>query len=109
MAEPLNPFRAVAGGVLVAVRLEPKAGRARVGPVVAGADGSGVLKVAVTEAPERGKANAALIGLLARTWRLPKSAIAVVRGATDRTKTLRIEGATAAMMETLMKKIAGDR
>lgn len=109
MAEPLNPFRAVAGGVLVAVRLTPKAGRARVGPVVAGADGSGVLKVAVTEAPEKGKANAALIRLLAKSWRLPKSAIAVARGATDRNKILRIEGATAALMATLMKEIADDR
>ncbi|MBI2585711.1 MAG: DUF167 domain-containing protein [Rhodospirillales bacterium] len=109
MAEPLNPFRAVAGGVLVVVRLTPKAGRSRVGPVVAGADGGGVLKVAVTEAPERGKANAALIGLLAKTWRLPKGAIAVARGATDRNKILRIEGAPASLMGTLMKGIAGNR
>lgn len=109
MAEPLNPFRAVAGGVLVAVRLTPKAGRARVGPVVAGADGGGVLKVAVTEAPERGKANAALIGLLAKTWRLPKGAIAVARGATDRNKILRIEGTPESLMGTLMKGIAGNR
>lgn len=109
MAEPLNPFRAVAGGVLVAVRLTPKAGRTRVGPVVAGADGLGLLKVTVTEAPEKGKANAALIGLLAKTWRLPKSAISVARGATDRNKILRIEGSTAALMGTLMKGIAGDR
>lgn len=109
MAEPLNPFRTVAGGVLVAVRLTPKAGRARVGPVVTGADGTGLLKVAVTEAPEKGKANAALIRLLAKTWRLPKSAITVARGAADRNKTLRIEGAPAALMGTLMKGIAGDR
>lgn len=109
MAEPLNPFRAVAGGVLVAVRLTPKAGRARVGPVVAGVDGSGVLKVAVTEAPEKGKANAALFRLLAKSWRLPKSAITVARGAADRNKILRIEGATAALMATLMKEIADDR
>ena len=109
MAEPLNPFRAVAGGMLVAVRLTPKAGRARVGPVVAGADGSGLLKVAVAEAPEKGKANAALIRLLAKTWRLPKSAISVVRGATDRNKILRIEGAPASLMGTLMKGIVGNR
>ena len=105
MPEPLNPFRAVEGGVLVAVRLTPKAGRTRLGPVVAGADGAGVLRAAVTEAPEKGKANAALVRLLAKSWRLPKSAISVVRGAADRHKILRIEGAPAALMGTLMSKI----
>lgn len=106
MAKPLNPFRATAGGVLVSVRLTPKAGRARIGPVVAGADGSGVLKVAVTEPPEKGKANAALVALLAKSWRLRKSAITVERGITDRNKRLRIEGAPG-LMEELMKRIEG--
>ncbi len=109
MAEPLNPFRTVAGAVMVMVRLTPKAGRTKVGPVIAGADGSGVLKVAVTEAPEKGKANAALIRLLAKSWRLPKAAITVARGATDRNKTLRIAGDPAALMAALTREIAGNR
>jgi len=109
LAESLNPFRAVAGGVLVAVRLTPKAGRTKIGPVVAGADGMGILKVAVTEAPEKGKANAALVRLLAKTWRLPKTAIAVARGTTDRNKILSIEGEPAALMAALTKGIAGNR
>ncbi len=107
MPEPPSPFRPVAGGVLVAVRLTPKAGRARVGPVVAAADGSAVLKVAVTAAPEKGKANAAMVALLAKSWRLPKSAIAVVRGETDRNKVLRIAGPPD-LAATLSKRIEGD-
>lgn len=99
-------MRATAGGVLLAVRLTPKAGRARVGSVVEGADGGRVLKVAVTAPAEKGKANAALIALLAKTWRLPKSAITVVRGATDRNKTLMIAG-TPELLSVLTKRIEG--
>jgi uncharacterized protein (TIGR00251 family) len=75
---------------MLAVRLTPKARAAGIGPVVLGADGRGVLKVAVTEAPEKGKANEALVSLLAKTWRLPKGAIEVVKGATERNKMLLI-------------------
>ena len=41
---------------------------------------------------EGGKANAALIKLLAKAWRVPKGAISLVAGASSRTKTLEIEG-----------------
>ena len=55
-------------------------------------DRAGVLKAAVTAPAEEGKANAAVIELLAREWRLAKSAIEVVRGATARQKVLAIAG-----------------
>lgn len=97
-------MRATDGGVLVAVRLTPKAGRARIGPVVEGPDGGRVLKVAVTAPAEKGKANAAMVALLAKTWRLPKSAFTVVRGATDRNKWLKIAGAPA-LLDALTKRI----
>jgi uncharacterized protein len=97
-------LRATVGGVLVAVRLTPKAGRARIGPVIAGAKGTAVLKVAVTAPADKGKANAALIALLAKTWRLPKTAITVVKGGTDRNKTLMIAG-TPELLSVLTKRI----
>lgn len=86
---------------MLAVRLTPKAKAAGIGPVVAGADGKGVLKVAVTEAPEKGKANQALVRLLAKSWRLPRGAITVVKGATERNKTLLIEGDAAEIAKRL--------
>ena len=49
----------------------------------------------MTAPAEDGKANAALIELLAATWRLPKSAFAVTRGATSRDKVLSIAGEPA--------------
>lgn len=74
------------------MRLTPKASANRIGPVVLDDAGGAVLKVAVTEIPEGGKANKALIKLLAKSWRLPKTAISVKRGHKDRLKTLFIEG-----------------
>lgn len=50
------------------------------------------LKLSVTAAPERGKANDAVIELLARTLKLPKSAISVIRGQTSTQKLVQIDG-----------------
>ena len=50
------------------------------------------LRVHLVTAPERGKANAALIDLLARVLGLPKSSIRIARGEHSARKTLEIEG-----------------
>ena len=52
----------------------------------------GALKAAVTAPAEDGRANQAIIDLLAGTWRLPKSAFAVTRGVTHRDKVLSVDG-----------------
>lgn len=52
----------------------------------------GTLKAAVTAPAEDGKANRAIVELLAAEWRLPKSAFEVVRGVTARDKTVSISG-----------------
>ncbi|MAF98964.1 MAG: hypothetical protein CMH26_10040 [Micavibrio sp.] len=54
--------------------------------------GERLLKVQVTVVPEKGKANKALIALLSKHWKIPKSAIRIVRGETSRTKTLEVKG-----------------
>ena len=54
--------------------------------------GERTLKVQVTEIPEKGKANKALIKLLSKEWKIAKSAITIIRGETSRTKILEIEG-----------------
>jgi uncharacterized protein YggU (UPF0235/DUF167 family) len=50
--------------------------------------------VTVRAPPEGGKANAELAGLLARALGLPRQAVAIVRGASARTKVVRIVGAS---------------
>ena len=77
-----GPLRVATGGVDIHVRLHPAAHRAGVEGVVETADGTRVLKIRVTEPPEDGKANAALIKLLARTWKVPKSALSIISGRT---------------------------
>ena len=91
-ADPADPafLRRTSGGVTIRLRVQPKARRTALEPTPEGA-----LKAAVTEAPEDGKANAAVAALLAKTWRLPKSTIEIVRGATARDKTLSISGEPA--------------
>ena len=79
-------LRRTATGVTVVLRAQPRARRTAL-------DGRGaVLKAAVTAPPEEGKANAAVIDLLAETWQLPRSAFAVMRGAASRDKVLSISG-----------------
>ena len=54
--------------------------------------GDKILKIQVTTVPEKGKANKAMIALLSKEWKVPKSAIKIVRGETSRVKILEVEG-----------------
>lgn len=89
------------------VRLTPRAARNRIDGIAQDADGKPYLKVAVTAVPESGKANAALVALLAKTWRLPRTTISVVAGTTDRRKTLFIAG-DAALLARRLDELIGD-
>lgn len=81
-------FKTVRDGISVAVRLTPKASRNAIGGVEVNAEGGVYLKVMVTTVPEDGKANAALCKLLAKSWKIPATSIAVTSGATSRNKQL---------------------
>jgi uncharacterized protein len=100
------PFAPVPEGLRLFVRLQPKARRERIEAIVAEPDGRVALKVAVTAPPEDGKANVALIALLGKSWRLPKSAIEIVGGATDRRKTLLLRGDPASLQTLVSAHIA---
>ena len=91
----------------VTVRLQPRARRSAVGGVAELGDGTAVLKAMVGEPPEGGKANAALIKLLAKAWKLPKSAIRIVAGQSSRQKTLLIAGDPEELRERLELWLAG--
>ena len=77
---PRNPE-----AVLLHVRVQPKA-RAN---AVKGWHGA-ALRVSVTAAPEDGKANRAVIDLLAETFDVAPSSIILVRGAASRDKWFRL-------------------
>jgi uncharacterized protein len=54
--------------------------------------GGPALKVSVTAPPADGKANAAVLALLAKALRVPKSSLSVITGATGRNKLIHIPG-----------------
>jgi uncharacterized protein (TIGR00251 family) len=97
------PFSRATNGVLVSVRLAPRSSANAIRGIEADAGGSAVLKVSVTAAPESGKANAALIKLLAKTWKLPKTSLSVVSGAASRRKVLLVSGDPEALIARLQE------
>jgi uncharacterized protein (TIGR00251 family) len=78
------------------LKVQPKARREGIvgwTPDPGDSNGDGwALKLSVGAPPEDGKANAAVIALLAETLGVAKSAISVVSGATDRRKLVEIRG-----------------
>lgn len=86
-----SAWRKLADHVRLSVRLTPNGGRDEIDGIETGADGDVHIKVRVSDVPEKGKANKALIALLAKRLGLPKSSISVTSGDTAR-KILRIDG-----------------
>ena len=87
-----DPFTSNPTGLRLRLRVTPNASLDRIdGPEVL-ADGTCVLRLRVRAVPENGKANAAVIQLLAKALSLPKSAVTLVAGDTARLKTVQIDG-----------------
>jgi uncharacterized protein len=83
-------------GVTFDVLVQPRASRAKLGPVH-----DGRLKICVTAPPVDGEANAAVIEVLAKALGVARSAVEVIAGASSRRKTVRIAGVTRAAVEAL--------
>ena len=80
------------GTVTVTVRLSPRASRTAVTGLATDPGGGTAVKASVTAVPEAGKANEALLRLLAKEWRLPRSSLTIATGAGDRRKTVAVAG-----------------
>ena len=103
MAGPASPFEPHAEGVRVRIRLTPKAGANRFGGVFVDAAGRARIKARVTAAPEKGKANTALLKLLSKSWGVGMQRLHLITGHKDRNKTVLVAGGTGevlAMLET---------
>ena len=72
-ASAARPWTARAGGLTLHVRLTPKSARDALEGVETRADGHCVLKARVRPAPEDGKANDALLALVAKALKIPAS------------------------------------
>lgn len=95
------PHRWDGADLLLAIRLTPKASRERLGGLFTDSQDQRWLQASVTAPPDKGKANAALITLLARQLKVPQSSILLETGDTNRLKRLRILDCTPATEQTL--------
>ncbi len=76
------------------LRVSPGSGRA----AVVGRHGD-AWKVRVTEAPERGRANEAVVRLLAEALAVPRDAVTLVSGHSGRDKVVELAGVGPALVE----------
>jgi len=91
--------------VALSLRVTPNAGSDRIEGRELRADGEAVLRLRVAAVPDKGKANAAAVALLAKALGVPKSAIRLVAGETARSKVVEIAGdgpSLAARLEQLL-------
>lgn len=98
-----SPFHAVADGVVVAVRVTAKAARVGIDGLATDADGRSYLSIRVTAPAQDGKANKALIKLLAKCAGVPASRITLTAGAKARRKRLHIAGDPTALRAALSR------
>src|SRR5579859_4564237 len=85
------------GGVVVSVRLQPRASRDEISGVVEGA-----LRIRLTAPAMENRANEALCEFLASLLKRPKSAVRILSGERSRTKRVAIEGVTRQQVESLL-------
>ena len=95
------PYKPAPDGLILHVRLTPKGGRDAVDGIEILSDGKSVLKARVRAVPEDGKANDALVKLIAKTFQVSASHVSLEAGATSRIKTLRIAGDARVLIDAL--------
>jgi len=93
-------LRASPGGVLLAIKLTPRASANEIGEPL-----GDELRIKVTAPPVDAAANEALIRLLAKKLDCPRNKVELTRGQTSRHKTVMLWGLTA---EMVLKQLAED-
>lgn len=86
----------------LAVRASPGSKRDAIAAVV-----DGVVRVRVAAPPERGRANEALVELLAGCLGVPRRAVSIVRGAASRQKVVEVEGLSTEEALVMLSAQAG--
>lgn len=66
---------------------------------------AGALRVAVTAAPEKGKANQAIVALLSKTLGIAKSSIELVAGETSPQKRVLLRGVEVQQVQTVLEQL----
>lgn len=95
------------GGVRMFVRVAPGAAKDEIAGLWNGVDGEAHLAVKVTAPPDKGKANAAVVKLIATHLGLPKSSVSIMAGETSRLKTIAVSGDHEAIIAGI-KSLSGE-
>lgn len=93
-------WRESQGGVLLHISLTPKSSSDSVGKVACVASGR-VSRVKVRALPDKGKANQAVLKVLAEWLKIPKTSFELVFGRRSKLKTIKISGD----FEEIVKKL----
>jgi uncharacterized protein (TIGR00251 family) len=97
---PENFLRAHADGVLLSVKLQPRASKNEIGAPL-----DGELKIKVTAPPVDAAANEALVKFLAEQLDCPRNKVELIRGHTSRHKTIMLQGFK---LEIVLAKLSGN-
>lgn len=95
-------LRELANGasVSLSIHVQPKASRTR----LAGLHGE-ALKLCITSPPVDGKANAAVIQFFAKLFKIPKAAVSIASGESNRDKRLVLAGISLAQAEAILQPL----
>lgn len=102
MAAHKFQFGKGSGGSALSIKVTPRARKNEIVGVMA----DGTLKIRVTAPPVGGKANEAVIELLADVLKVSKSKIDIVAGETGTQKLVSIADVTPAQVEELLRSVA---
>ena len=85
-------YRLTATGLVIHLRVTPNAGLDRIEGVETRDDGQVVLRLRVKAVPDKGKANAGAMALLATALGVAKGKVRLIAGETARLKTVAVDG-----------------
>jgi uncharacterized protein (TIGR00251 family) len=105
VSDGARPWQPGGGGLSVDLKVTPGAKADRVDGIELQDDGAAVLRVRLKAPPADGKANRALIQLLAKRWGLAKSAVTLASGETARRKRLHLAGDPDALAARLAAEL----
>ena len=88
----------VDGGVVFAAKIVPSSSKTTISGIL-----DGMMKIKISAAPEKGKANQCLVNFLAKQLGVKKKAISIISGQTNPVKSVQVLGISA---ETLLKRLA---
>lgn len=97
----MDPWRAAADGLTVALRVTPRGGRDAIDGIETLSDGRSVLKVRVRAIADGGEANRAVTELLAKAIGVTKASVRITSGTTSRLKQIAISGDPSTLDQVL--------